>query len=120
MLQIVYRVVLAAVWLVIGVGLLFFRELMPPRLVAGRDAAFLSMFGLLALVLSVYNVMRLVAHLRRQAARARLAANPLRPQPGGETPPPRERTYIPELDFTGNGPPGEATRPDEPKAAGNG
>jgi hypothetical protein len=110
-LQIVYRVVLAAVWLVIGVGLLFFRELMPPQMV-DRSSVIVNMMGLVALLLVAYNVMRLVAYLRRRAARARLDANPLRPAPGpdAEPTPPRERQYIPELDFTQSGP------PDEPKA----
>jgi hypothetical protein len=99
--QIVYRVVLAGVWLVIGVGMLFRRDLVPANMLAGRDAVFVSLMGLLALALSAYNVLRLVAYLRRQQARARLAANPLS-QPAG---PPREREYIPELDFNKSGPP---------------
>ncbi len=109
MLQIVYRVVLGGVWLVIGLGMLFAKDLLPERMVAGRDAAFLNLFGLLALLLAVYNVMRLVAYLRRRAAQARLNSNPLRPAPApdAEPPPPRPRQYIPELDFTNSGPPAE-------------
>lgn len=106
MIQIVYRVVLAAVWLVIGLGMLFYPSLLPPKMVAGRDAVFLTMLGWLALLLVAYNVMRLVAYLRRRAARARLAANPLA-QPRPEPQPPREREYIPELDFNRREPPDE-------------
>lgn len=108
MFQIMYRVVLAGVWLVIGVGMLFRRDLVPANMLAGRDAVFVTLMGLLALVLSAYNVMRLVAHIRRQQARARLAANPLSQPPAT----PREREYIPELDFTK----GEPPRPGEPAA----
>ncbi len=103
MIQIVYRVVLAAVWLLIGVGMLFRQDLVPANMLAGRDAVVVTLFGLLALALAAYNVLRLVAHLRRQQARerARLAANPIRRPPTG---PPMEREYIPELDFTKSGP----------------
>jgi hypothetical protein len=61
----------------------------------------LTLMGLLALALSAYNVMRLVNHLRRQRARAQVAANPLT-QPRAE---PKAREYIPELDFTNDEPP---------------
>ena len=108
MFQIVFRVVLAAVWLLIGVGMLFRQDLVPANMLAGRDAVFVNLMGLLALALSAYNVLRLVAHIRRQQVRARLAANPLsRPAAA-----PREREYIPELDFTKDEPP----RPGEPAA----
>ncbi len=108
MIQIVFRVVLSAVWLLVGVGMLFRQDLVPANMLAGRDAVAVTLFGLLALALSAYNVLRLVAHLRRQRARARVAANPLS-QPAA---PPREREYIPELDFTKDEPP----RPGEPAA----
>lgn len=117
MIQIVYRVVLATVWLVIGVGMLFCRDLLPAQMVAGRDAFFLNMMGMLALLLVAYNVMRLVNYLRRRAAQVKLDANPLaRPRPEPQSP--REQEYIPELDFTNNGPPAEV-RADEEKPAGN-
>jgi len=113
--QIVYRVILAAVWLVVGLGMLFCRDLLPQQMVAGRDAMLLNLMGLMALLLVAYNVLRLVTHLRRRAARARLEANPLS-QPRPEPQPPREREYIPELDFTNK--PAE-TRADD-QSAGNG
>jgi hypothetical protein len=119
LLQIVYRVVLAALWLVIGVGLLFFRELMPPQM-ADRSSVIVNMMGLVALLLVAYNVMRLVAYLRRRAARARLDANPLRPAPGSDADPapPRPRQYIPELDFTRRDPPAEQANEPRPPESG--
>ncbi len=110
MFTVVYRVVLAGVWLVVGVGMLFRQDLVPANMIAGRDAVTVTLMGLLAVLLSAYNVLRLVAHLRRQRARARVAANPLS-QPAAA---PREREYIPELDFTKSGP------PDEPRPPGSG
>lgn len=91
------RVVLAAVWLTVGAGLLL-RHLLPPEWFAARDGMTLNLMGLVAVVLAVYNVLRLVTHIRRQMARARVLANPLaRPR---VEPPAQE--YIPELDFTKN------------------
>lgn len=99
-MHVVIRVVLAGVWLTVGVGLLG-RSLLPGEWFVGKDALTLNLMGLVALVLSAYNVLRLVAHLRRQQARARLSAHPIRP---ASSAPPHEREYIPELDFNNNGP----------------
>lgn len=108
------RVLLAAVWLAVA-GVLFIRgPLLPAEWVAGKDALTLNFFALIALVLAVYNVLRLVAYLRRRRARARLrATNPLsRPRPDG----PKE--YIPELDFTGTGPPERVQADEKPIGEG--
>jgi hypothetical protein len=100
----VVRVVLAAFWLAIGLGLLF-RSLLPGEWLAGKDPFVLNLMGLTAIVLAVYNVLRLVAYLRRKWARAKLPPNPLA-VPRADTPP-REREYIPELDFSESGPAAE-------------
>ncbi|MCU0702957.1 MAG: hypothetical protein MUF18_03095 [Fimbriiglobus sp.] len=104
MIQIAFRVVLALVWLTVGVGFLF-RALLPQGVFEGRDGLTLNLFGMIALVLAGYNVMRLVAVVRRRQALARLEANPL------ARPTARPREYIPELDFTKPDP----TKSDETK-----
>jgi hypothetical protein len=98
----VVRVLLAGFWLAIAVGLLF-RGLLPGEWLAGKDPFVLNLMGLTAVLLAVYNVLRLVAYLRRKWARAKLPPNPLAvPRPDT---PPREREYIPELDFGRQEPP---------------
>lgn len=103
MFQTAIRLLLALMWLALGVALLGRSVLLPDHWLAGRDPLLLTVVGVIALLACGYNLLRVV----RRRRPALPLPNPLRTPPEAT-----RREYIPELDFNRKEPPpgGEVAR----------
>jgi hypothetical protein len=95
MLVAVIRIGFAGLWAVLGLILLLRHTLLAPEMYEQYDPKFLTLGGLLALLLAVFNVLRWLLAVR-QARRRTAPRNPLAPR----GPRPRDTEYHPEWDFT--------------------